>query len=53
MFGLRGRLDEEVALLVGVLDSFAGDVEIFGLYLDADELEAELDASNAGGADAG
>ena len=39
---------EQPALRVGGLYALAGDVEILGLYLDADKLAARADAGYAG-----
>ena len=47
MFNGRGWLDKHIGLLQGVGDSAAGDVEVFRLDLNADELAAELDGGNA------
>ena len=49
VFGWR-RVNEQVCLLVGVLDSAAGDVEVAWFYLDPDEPAAEAGAGYASGA---
>ena len=44
---LGDGLGKEAGLLVSVVNAAAGDIEILGLYLDADELAAEFGARHA------
>ena len=41
-------LCKQSCLPLRVLDTLAGDIEVFRLYLDADELAAEIHAGDAG-----